>query len=355
MKHTLFIAMLTAAAGSQVFAGDTTLTEIQGATYVEAAYGYVGNYGQGEDASGGNVSLLEALEGGDDLSNASVYGGYTRSESKASCYYNTVTMKGGMVGVINGSSTIEGNGGEAHHNSVIMSNGLVNTINGGLADGGNVHDNVIIVSGGRVDSGIRVASSSGEVYDNHLHLVGKGAALTLHDAQGNDVVCQGSAEGLYVGGLNIADAPNAHGNTVDLYGTAISAKRIKNAQIMNFHLEDGMATSNEIILTLTGDTKSYATDLQKVTFGINADAVEDWTAFEGKTITLVQAGWAIAGLDKPQQVNIMKDGKLLTTATLALAGDGKLLQMTVQGVPEPATGTLSLLALAGLCIRRRRK
>ena len=43
-----------------------------------------------------------------------------------------------------------------------------------------------------------------------------------------------------------------------------------------------------------------------------------------------------------------------TTFTTGEAGSSKN-QITINAVPEPTTATLSLLALAGLCARRRRK
>ncbi len=280
-------------------------------------------------------------------------GGQAQDGGNAS--HNTVFMSGGTVEqwVVGGmtQSGLGGSGGHASNNTVYMTGGYAQLVFGGLANdsGYDSKDNVVVMTGGEVGFLAAAAADCGEASGNEIHLVGLGASYTIDETPyaGSMLTIQS------VSVVDMIGEGNVHGNSANVYGTGIDIEdTITGYQQLNFHLVDAQAgASVKPMLTLGG-----ALDLTGVEITFYADAVVDWTSFEGKTITLAQAEEAITGLDNPQQVNIMNDGTLLTTATLALADDGKLLQLTVPGnVPEPATGTLSLLALAGLCVRRRRK
>lgn len=102
-----------------------------------------------------------------------------------------------------------------------------------------------------------------------------------------------------------------------------------------------------------------------LTSGKSFDAVEGMEWEPGDSVTLVEAqkGMSIAQEVLAKEYNIYQNGDpqktVMATAKLAIEqgqGDTQYLKLTVQGsVPEPTTGTLSLLALAGLAARRRKK
>ncbi len=283
-----------------------------------------------------------------------VLGGQAQDGGNA--FHNTVFMSGGVVSqwVVGGmtDSAPGRSGGHASNNTVYMTDGTTAMVLGGMTNdqGYDSKDNVVVMTGGKVGTLYAGAAMNGEVSGNEIHLVGEGAFYIIGEIPyaGSMLTIQ---EDVYAGMLE--EGGSSHDNAVNVYGTGIDiGGTIADFQLLNFHLVDAQAgASVKPMLTLGG-----ALDLTGVEITFYADAVDDWTSFEGKTITLAQAEEAITGLDNPQQVNIMNEGKLLTTATLALADDGKLMQLTVPGnVPEPATGTLSLLALAGLAARRRKK
>ncbi len=356
MKHTLFIAMLTAAAGSQVFAEETINTIISDATYTGEeyeAYGYVGALGLENDATSGNVNIAEG--GNEDHQYHSVYGGY--SINAYSVNGNKVTMDSGKVGTINGGSA--SGTGNSFGNSIVIKDGTPQALNGGVANEGASHDNIVIFMGGSTGAISGGKSYSGAAYNNQIHLVGKSAALTLKDAQDNVVECSGSASGITMGRVVAGSAATeSYNNTIDIYGYGLQAQSLGGMNSLTFHLTNAQMSAAEPCITLSTSTARYALNFSEATLQVKALDVQEWTP--GTTITLVQSKLAIEGLNSGTLVNItdasgtqvLAQGKLLLT-------DGEeqthLLQMTVQGVPEPATGTLSLLALAGLCIRRRRK
>ena len=97
----------------------------------------------------------------------------------------------------------------------------------------------------------------------------------------------------------------------------------------------------------------YGMDLNNVAIGIQDVDVQAWTP--GTTVTLVQATKVIKGIESGKEVDIMRDDKVVAKGQLVLSNDDKTLSLSIPGsVPEPTTGTLGLLALAGLCIRRRK-
>lgn len=378
MKKTLFITMLAAAlVGSQVFAADPIPTTTDAEDRGDGIYADA--YSETADVSRANVTINEEEEGGDDLSNSGVYGGYTEGE-QATASNNSVTMTGGQVAnVVGGNSS----SGEASDNKVTMTGGQVSTLTGGdgktsasgntaIMTGGSVGSmyggksvkgasgNIAIVAGDSVVSSMLIGGYS--VYgdaanDNKIYLVGKGATATIADAQGNKATYTGGAIslGIVAGGRSTVSA----GNSIDIYGTGITVSYgVQDMQILNFHIADGLLPSQEAMISTS---KSPGLDLTGVNFGFYNDDVQDWSAFDGKSITLVNAAQAITvGEGSMGEVEIKgADGATVATATLALGNENKSLVLgNIKGttpVPEPTTGTLSLLALAGLCIRRRRK
>lgn len=343
--------LATALLGGQVFA-DVTGTGIQGATEGSAST-YYGTHTTSEIATGGKVTIKTDNQG-TVPNNATVYGG--RADA-AEASNNTVTMQGGIVGNIYGGSGFKG---DSYNNTVIMTGGSVNMLYGGSASNDYMPSrNVVIVTGGSITGALMAGGSTGiGAQNNKVHLVGKGASnVTIADGQGitSTYSYTGVDAGIsfaYVYG-GYAPKGTSSGNSIDIYGTGITiTKQLQYAQILTFNITNGQmteqATEAALILTTT-TTKLDGVDLQ-----IKDLDVKEWTP--GKTITLVQSEQEISGLERAKAVNIMKDGKAVALGKLVLSDDNKTLSLNVQGsVPEPATGTLGVFALAALAARRRKK
>lgn len=353
MKKTLYLSILAAALlGGQVFA-DFIPTEVKGATRSgNSYYGERNNSGEAKDA---NVTV-SASETGEDLSRVNVYGG----SASTAASNNKITMTGGQVQSLygaQGNTTVSGN-------TVIMTGGKVtSSLRGGhsIADKTElvtplVEKNVVIVAGdcelGSVYGGY---SSHGYAKDNKVYLVGKGATATITDAQGITKTYDGgtiSVKQVRAGEGDSSLDNNSIGNSIDIYGTGITASGyVKDMQILNFHISQNQIGGEDSMLTLT----TYGMDLTNVTIGIqdvNVD-VQAWTP--GTTVTLVQAKKVITGIESGQEVNIKQGDQVVVQGQLVLSNDNMTLSLSIPGsVPEPTTGTLGLLALAGLCIRRRK-
>ena len=374
MKNTLYLSILAAAlVGSQVFANYIpTTTDAKEA----GDNNYAGAFSQSGDASNANVTINEEEEGGDDFSEISVYGGLSK---KGSADGNSVTMTGGQVFAVYGGS---GKTGTVSNNKVTVSGGQLFFVIGGGIGNGTASNNTVIISGAQVSAAVEGAEvgdvgdavgnavylAGGEIGDvvganvgtgsatnNHVHLVGAGASVTVNG---------GTVDGhsMQVGSVYVAMASGTMtGNSIEVYGTEITASTLSSMQMLNFHIADGVLLSQEAMVSLTSTKTSGALDLTGVEIGFSAADVQDWGKYEGQSITLVNAAQAITvGEGSLGDVEIKgADGLTVATATLALENSDKSLVLSnIKGtapVPEPTTGTLSLLALAGLCARRRRK
>ncbi len=348
MKNTLYLSILAAALmGGQVFA-DAIPTALEGCKVVENNFYYGVKKGDGEgDASGGNVSV-SASATGSDLSSAAVRGG---DSSQGGAFDNKVTMTGGQVSGLTGGDGIT----SASGNTVIMTGGSVSMMMGGMG-GKDASGNIAIVAG---DSVVKSTLAGGYILfggdaanDNKIYLVGKGATATIADAQGNTATYTGGS--ISLGSVVGGRGPVSAGNSIDIYGTGITASNsVENMQILNFHISQNQIGGEDSMLTLT----NLGMDLTNVTIGIQDVDVQAWTP--GTTVTLVQLDKdkkTITGIESGQEVGIKRDDKVVAKGQLVLSNDNMTLSLSIPGsVPEPTTGTLSLLALAGLCARRRRK
>ena len=358
MKKTLFFTLLAAAlVGGQVFAADAIPTAVEGAT--KTSNNYYGERNNSGEANNAKVTV-SASATGSDLSNANVYGG----SASTAASNNKITMTGGQVKSLygaEGNTTVSGN-------TVIMTGGKVTTaLRGGHSTANKtelvtplVEKNVVIVAGDcEVAASILYGgySSHGDAKNNKVYLVGQGATATIADAQG--------VEDTYTGGnitLKRVCAGDGEGtlanNSIDIYGTGITASSyVEKMQVLNFHISQnqiGGEYANTSMLTLT----SYGMNLTNVTIGIqDVDVdVQAWTP--GTTVTLVQLDKdtrTITGIESGKEVDIMRGNQVVAKGQLVLSNGDKTLSLSIPGsVPEPTTGTLGLLALAGLCIRRRK-
>ena len=374
MKKSLFVMMIAAALmGGQVFAGYIPTTTDAA---VPGDHSYAGVYSETDDVSGANVTINEEEDGGEDLSKYSIYGGRSREGSADG---NTVTMTGGQVSEVCG-----GKGGTAYNNTVTISGGQVFSVVAGSSKNGNANNTVIMtggsativqgcaltdageavgnnvyIAGGKVDAGVVGATAdfdSGVATNNRVHLVGAGASVTVGGA-----TYAGQAMQLGIVYAAVAGAGGTMtGNSIEVYGTEITAATLGGTQMLNIHIADGVLLSQEAMVSLTSTDSDDALNLTGVEIGFNAADVQDWGKYEGQTITLVTAAQAIT-IDQGSLGDVeIKDanGTTVATATLALGGSENVLSLSnIKGaapVPEPTTGTLGLLAL-GLLAGRRRK
>ena len=351
MITTLAAALM----GGQVFAATVIPTKVTGKPYGKWADNnawFCGDYsGTSQAAKNGTVNVT-AVESGGDANAATkwICGGGSRS-------------------------------GDANNNAAIMYGGQVGYLIGGaVATGKTSSDNVVVMAGGTAQYVYGGYSAQGQKKatvntNNKVHLVGEGYTGTLtlpNDSHGDaqSVTVTGSAISItkIVGAGSDYNGSINTNNTLDIYGTNITVAQIVSTTTLNFHITNGLATAEAPMLNYTATTTAKALTFhndKKVAGGCEfiATEVTDWSAFAGKSITLVQAKKAIKGLTeddlKEGGVELKgADGAVVATATLVLENDGMRLVMSnikaASPTPEPTTGTLSLLALAALAARRRK-
>ena len=319
----------------------------------------MGGVAQGGDATDNTVNMSDGSVG-------AVLGGES-VDSDASD--NTVNIAGGTVGnVIGGSvygtgnisgNTVNISGGSASRifggqsetpdahaegNSVLMTGGEVASIFGAAA--GTATGNTVVMTNGKVTGNVEEeipgdifggGAGNGDATDNTVHLVGEGASYTIGKTsyKGGNIAIQGGVHAGYVeaGGVSSNNSVHIHGTGTSIGGT------IDSCQLLTFHLVDAQAGGAAAPMVTLGGTL----DLTGVELGFNGDAVTDWAAFEGKSITLVSmTNETITGLVPPTDpVDITDEaGKTVATATLTLSDDLQTLFLTdIQGVaPVPTAG-----------------
>lgn len=347
MKKTLFMMMTAALVSGQAFGYEPT--GLEGIQYTEGHY-YAGvSDKSGTGTTGGNV-LIKADNSGSDCSEIQVYGAYTKSNDANN---NTVTMTGGEVYLVGGAYTYDSSydtvGFTASNNTVIMTGGTARwVVLGAFVNGPSgeaMNNKVILVSsaaGTNAGTVYGAESVGGKLHDNQVHLIGDGGSATI---AGQAYAGQGTLTlGRVYGSKNEMNSRDVgSGNSVDIYGHGIEAKSMELVNLLNFHI----VNTDETILTLTDETVQLELETVSLSFDFSEPVAMD------TELTLVKSAGGItmsaSQLDKTWAV--MSDTGL-QTAKLSLSNDKKTLKLTV--TPEPATATLSLLALAGLCARRRR-
>ena len=128
------------------------------------------------------------------------------------------------------------------------------------------------------------------------------------------------------------------------------------------HVDDNTITLNQVTIDLSNaDYKQVDSDyyfqLQDL---INCDLEMDDVVFDASGLSLGTSMQKVVfdfgedvNIDTATRMRLQLDEEWESMASVA--GPGLLVFTKLSPVPEPATGTLSLLALAGLCARRRRK
>lgn len=287
-----------------------------------------------------------------------VDGGQSYASTDGKANDNTVTVTDSQIesSVYGGNSYGEG---EASGNSVTMNGGTAYNVIGGYVGKGAAIGNTVIVTGGQVTKNIAGGwlYKGGELRDNRVYLVGSGAHAVIggqvYDGRDGGIQALAIAAGITD---NAAATAPLSGNSIDVYGTNIVTGRMYGMQILNFHIMEGLANFEEAaMVSITGTVGSDRLDLTSVQLGFYGESVEDWSAFAGKSVTLVEAAQEILGVDSGTQVDILIGDQVVGAAALVLGSGNKTLSLeNIVFVPEPATGTLGLLALAALAARRRK-
>lgn len=258
--------------------------------------------------------------------------------------------------------------GNVTNNSLVMKGGAVNRLWGAatyarvsVADG-----NSVVMTGGTVfDSVVSGYSEYNRASQNAVYLVGKGGKATIRGVE-----YTGSDAGIQIKGeVQVGAGASSTSNALDIYGTDISIGSINTAytQILNFHIADARLTSEYApMITLTNaplDLTGFlipTDDDPTPTHALTFDALGSMEYKPGTSVTLVSDALGIK-IDESllnKEYNIYSHGHpetIVGTGKIELEQNNTILKLTVQGVPEPTSGTLSLLALAGLCMRKHRK
>lgn len=357
---TINTAIIAGGSANYVYGGYSAYSNSTDNTASMAA-GTVGHLYGGYSSEGRASSNIATMTGG---YVDSIFGGY--SERDADANGNTALVTNGEIGytLIGGESFR----GKANNNKVVVAGGKVSEVYGGVTRLGEAEasGNSVFITGGEVGTVQGAKSDEGACADNHVHLIGVGASITVNDVKYDGAEMQ---LGYVLGGESWSQSST--GNSVDIHGTGISASFIgagETVQLLNFYIVDSQAEDATPMLTLTSDDAYTVLNLSTFTpwaqegnsLGFYGESGTDWTKFEGKSITLVSSIQAIQGLDEASEVDIKaEDGVVIATATLGISPDFKTLSLSnikaTSPVPEPTTGTLSLMALAALAARRRRK
>ncbi len=284
-----------------------------------------------------------------------VYGGITQNGFANG---NTVTLSGGNITRdLFGGYSLNGNVGG---NTAIVTGGSVKNVCGAFfSNAQSITGNRVLISGGNVETARAYSQhSSREEYSDNVIIMSGGSAGALQFAERIHLAGAGF-NGTIEGVENIAGQALECGSvglcdSIDIYGSQISGTSLSARVALNFHLMNGLLIEDTPMVTL-GGTLTLSKDLT-----LSFDALDSMEWKPGDSVTLVNAkeSMGIAPELLAREYNIYRYGDpaktVMATARLELNQDNTLLKLTVQGIPEPATGTLGLLALAALAARRRR-
>ncbi len=311
---------------------------------------------------------------------------------------NSVTIENARVnGTVEGGFSFYGN---AMGNTVtIRNNASTGPVRGGYSNNGNVSGNTVMVeSGSNASSVYGGYSSGGTATDNHVTIKdatfgsyvyggragagdeASGNTVTLNKASStsqsgstiyggytsgngnatdNTVTLMGEANELskstIYGGYSSNSGDAVTGNTLTLDGFKGTVKGIRNFDTVNFVLnswEEGAT-----LLTLTDEESllnNFTLNIDFATWNAEVEAEGQMTLIAGLSSESLLANWtfSVGGVsplsaDTPFEVQLVtREDGLMDLVAVAAGNDT---------VPEPTTATLSLLALAGLAARRRRK
>lgn len=293
---------------------------------------------------------------GGDSRAVQVYGGITQNGSADG---NTVTLSGGNISrdLVGGYSL----NGDVGGNTAIVTGGSVENVCGAaFLNSREIKGNKVLISGGNVGTARGYSQHSTQVkFVDNVIIMSGGTAGSLQLAERIHLAgagFDGTIEGVeHIVGQALECGTVGSCDSIDIYGSQISGTRLTARVALNFHLMNGLLTEAAPMVTL-GDTLNLSRDL---TLSFDALDCVEWEPGDSVTLMKSQNGMSIAPELLAKEYNIYQNGDphkiIMATARLELNQDKTMLMLTVQKVPEPATGTLGLPALAALCMRRRRK
>ena len=252
----------------------------------------------GESTSGKVYNNTVNISGG---SVGTVYGG---NSYYAEAYNNTVSISGTakvQVGVIGGESI----SGEVHHNTVKISGGSVGAVFGGYSGSGEVHHNTVKISGDTVTGKVHGGwSDNGEAYGNTVNIsngtvtgyVFGGYIYESGSAYDNEVVISGSADITNANLYGRNDKASGTGNTLTIDGWSGSTNSINNFENIEFK---NLILTNNAVLSLNNTNTS--SDLSTAT-NITVTSFTGGQKFKtGDTLTLISN--TTNGLTQDQNFN----------------------------------------------------
>ena len=294
-----------------------------------------------------------------------VFGGYSETAGTA-VNQNYITVTGGTIdaALYGGCSA-----SWANNNDVLITGGQMVDVYG--ARGNYAEQNVVIVAGGEV-TGTVAGAEAKTTKNNGVYLIGKDATVAI---PGTSESIEGNAMELgdVFGAIGSIALSKSSGNSVDVYGSDITANSLQGMQALNFHMVKSLLTSGDPMITLKEaelDLTDFAipaegSPVPKLSLTFDAMEAMDWQP--GSSVTLVSSALGIK-IDESllnKEYNIYQYGDPSKVAPILEArarlileqgqGSTQFLKLVVPGdVPEPTTNTLSLLALAALAARRRK-
>ena len=291
---------------------------------------------------------------GGDSRAVQVYGGITQNGLADG---NTVTLSGGNISrdLVGGYSL----NGDVGGNTAIVTGGSVENVCGAaFLNSREIKGNKVLISGGNVGTARAYSQHSTNVeYADNVIIMSGGTAGSLQLAERMHLAgagFDGTIEGVeHIVGQRLECGTVGSCDSIDIYGAQISGTRLTARVALNFHLMNGLLTEAAPMVTL-GDTLNLSSDLT-----LSFDALDSMEWKPGDSVTLVSDALGIT-IDESllnKEYNIYSHGHpetIVGTGKIELEQNNTVLKLTVQGVPEPATGTLSLLALAALAARRRK-
>ena len=243
------------------------------------------------------------------------------------------TFKGNIYGAGN-EDTVEGN-----TNVTITGGNIQGTVYGGGTNGATVNGNKNLVVGGEsVAAPISVSVSD---FDN----------ITVNSAT--------TFTGLEIaeGGTHIDVATEAT-LTINELMTSVSTADVESQSLLSF--SGDVSFANDIVFTIVITDELLAQGSQEVSIGlIEADV---WTALNlamelqvRDIVFMSESGEVLTNVSTKEGSDIILLSDSDLNGSLGTAAVGVEVIITSDNIPEPTTATLSLLALAALASRRRRK
>ena len=208
-----------------------------------------------------------------------------------------------------------------------------------------VNKGVIVALSSQADAARMMLSGSDDASD--IIVVEGGKYVEYVTCEKSILVQEGGTLTL-LDGSNVADVTLESG-TINVTGAAtVGSLTLNDTNSINFNFNGEVAPS--IVLT-SGDALDLSSTTIKVTVStemLENLAGQDFELFGGNVENITNATYIFTDGDADTSNDKIADVSLGSTS-------GSIKVENVQSIPEPATATLSLLALAGLCARRRRR